>query len=431
MRILAALLVGGSIAASIAGCGTPRGAAEAPGAAPVTDFSPSFGESTLAAEGLDARPFAALTRRLRDDARAPIFSILVSRHGRLVYEAYTSSLGRDHAHYLMSVTKSVLSALVGAAVDRGLLPAPDQPLASVFPPRLFASEEDRARFRALTLAQVLGMSALDSPDPPRDMSPAAVLRHRRFNEAENRARFALTQPLLGEAGTAFQYNDVTPTLASAAISYATHRTALEFGQEVLFGPLGFRNVEWMHQDRSGLDVGGYGLRLRPIDMQKLGNLYLAGGVWNGQQLLSRAWVDRSFTPWNRSHRGGRVDYGWFWWQRDYGPGFVAGVASGWKGQRIAVFRDKALVVTMTACFEPRADEPGLDEKVFEEVVRRYVAPAVVADRDAPSDPVLNAELKGLLDELRRGPLRATASTEWRMIPSIEAKERHHGLDEGI
>jgi CubicO group peptidase (beta-lactamase class C family) len=326
----------------------------------------------------------------------------------------------------MSATKTVLSALVGAAVDRGLLRGPEVSVAEALPPRLFASAEDRERFRRVTLAQVLGMSAFDAPDPPRDKSPAARERYRRFMDAPNRARAALSQPLLSAPGVDFQYNDSTPTLAVAALSYAAHQTALEFGQEVLFGPLGFRNVEWMHQDPSGLELGGYGLRLRPIDMQKLGNLYLANGAWNGRQILSRAWVERSFTPWNRSHPGGRVDYGWFWWRREYGPGWTAHVASGWKGQRIAVFRDQDLVVTTTGCIE---DAP--EHQVFEEIVRRYIVPAVVSSANAPRDPVAEAELATLLEEVRRGPLRGKPDMEWRMVPSIEPKEKHRALDEAL
>jgi CubicO group peptidase (beta-lactamase class C family) len=374
---------------------------------------------------MDTRTLVVLTKRLRDEATAPIFSILISRHKKLVYEAYTSSLGREHAHYMMSATKSVLSALVGAAIDRGLLRGPDQPVSEALPPRLFGSEENRASFRTVTLAHVLGMSVFDASDPPRDKSPPAWERHHRFFDAPNRARVALTRPLLPAVGSEMQYNDSTPTVAAAAVAYAAHETVLEFGEEVLFHPMGFRNVEWMHQDPSGLDLGGYGLRLRPIDMQKFGNLYLANGVWNGKQLLSRDWVERSFKPWNKSRAGGSTDYGWFWWQHEYGPGWMAHLAKGWKGQRIAVFRDQDLVVTTTGCFEPEYDP------IFDEIIRRYVMPAVVADHDAPRDTAAEAELATLLREVQRGPQRGGPTMERRMVPSIEPKEKHRRLDETL
>src|SRR5262249_29775253 len=160
-----------------------------------------------------------------------------------------------------------------------------------------------------------GMAALDAPDPPRDPSAAAQASWLKMWNAPNRAKVALEQKIL-DGG--FQYNDATPTLAAAALQYATGKSALEFAEEALFGPLGFQRYEWMHQDGAGIDNAGYGLRLRPIDMQKLGLLFLDGGAWRGRQLISRAWIERSFAPWNRSKPDRPPDYGWFWWGDDFG-----------------------------------------------------------------------------------------------------------------
>src|ERR1019366_8972852 len=92
--------------------------------------------STPEAQGMSRAPFVQLTRWLRDTP-IPIFSLLVSRHGKLVYELYTSSFDRDDAHYLMSVTKSVVSVLLGIAIDRHLVPGPDATLGDVLPRALF------------------------------------------------------------------------------------------------------------------------------------------------------------------------------------------------------------------------------------------------------------------------------------------------------
>ncbi len=262
-------------------------------------------------EGVDSGTIVTLTEWIRGQ-RIPIFSFLISRNGRLVYELYTTSLTRNHAHYQMSATKSVASALVGIAIDQGLISGPNAPITETLPRQLFASDADVARFRSVTVRHVLGMSALDAPDPPRVTTPEAVARHLRFRSAHNRVKFALEQPLLATPGRAYQYNDVTPALAVGLVQYATGKTALEFAEDRLFGPMGLRNYEWMHQDPSGIDLGGFGLR--PIDMQKFGVLYLNGGVWRGNALISRSWVDRSFSPWNRSRADARdPDYGWFWW----------------------------------------------------------------------------------------------------------------------
>jgi CubicO group peptidase (beta-lactamase class C family) len=378
---------------------------------------PEIETSTLEAQGMNRAPFVQLTRWIRDTP-IPIFSLLVSRHGRLVYELYTSSFDRDDAHYLMSVTKSVVSALLGIAIDRHLVPGPDATLGDVLPHTLFPSDADVTRFRGLTLKQVLGMQGLDAPDPPRDKSPEALARYHRFWTSPSRLRFVLGEPLLGQG---FQYNDSTPTLATGVLEYATGKTVLDFAEETLFGPMGFRNVEWLHQDASGLDNGGYGLRLRPVDMQKLGLLYLHHGSWNGRQLVSADWVTRSFEPWNRSHPdAAQPDYGWFWWAYDFGPGWTAHVANGWKGQRIAVFPDQDIVLTMTACIED-----GSEHALFEELVKKVLIPAVAQGTATP--PKDAGELDALLDEVHKGPSRLGDWIEYRMVPSTAPKAKRRPL----
>ncbi len=258
------------------------------------------------------------------------------------------------------------------------------------------------------------MAAIDAPDPPRDKSPDAVARYGRFWTAKNRATFVLGEPLLAQG---FQYNDSTPTLATAMLQYATGETVFDFAEESLFRPMGFRNVEWMHQDASGVDNGGYGLRVRPIDMQKLGLLYLHHGVWQGQRLISEAWVSRSFQPWNKSRPdSAQPDYGWFWWAYDFGPGWTAHVANGWKGQRIAVIPDQDIVLTMTGCIED-----GSEHALFADLVTKVLIPAVTHGADAT--PEGGDDLAELIDEVRHGPSRVGDWIEYRMVPSVGPKAK--------
>jgi CubicO group peptidase (beta-lactamase class C family) len=361
---------------------------------------------------MDRAPFVRLTRWIRDTP-VPVFSLLVSRHGKVVYELYTSSFDRDAAHYLMSVTKSVLSALVGIAIDRGLLPGPDAPITSLLPRALFPSAADLERFRGVTLKQAMGMAGVDAPDQPRQRTPEDMVRYGRFWSAPNRVAFVLTLPLLPPGG--FQYNDATPMLAGGALQYAAGKSAFDFAEEVLFRPMGFRNAEWMHEDATGIDNAGYGLRLRPIDMQKFGLLYLRRGLWSGRRLLSEAWVARSFEPWQKSRPdASKPDYGWFWWADDFGPTWSAHVARGWKGQRIAVFPEQDIVLTLTGCFED-----GSEQALFEEVVRKVLQPSLSPGGE--SAPAAAGELEALLDEVHHGPPRLSDWIEYRMVPSIAPK----------
>ena len=398
------------------GSGSPVSVQRSPAATAGLSFAPPD------EQGIDARPLIDLATWVRD-SNVPIFSILVSKNGVVVYELYTSSLTREHAHYLMSVTKSFTSALMGAAIARGLVPSTETSVADALPPSVFASDADRARFAAVTIKDVLGMSALDAEVPPHRNLPEDQQREAAFWASPNRAKFAVTQNLLPAPGVDFQYTDITPLVASGIIEYAAHETELELAEQTLFRPMGFRNYEWMHEDAAGVDNGAYGLRLRPVDMQKFGILFLQGGVWKGTRLLPKDWVDRSFTPWIASAPTlTSPNYGWYWWTFDYAPHWRARVADGWKGQRIAVVPEKGVVVTMTGIVE---DQP--EEALFESIVRQYVIPAVdgVAGKPPVPDPSLRAPLAAVLAEVQAGPLRVKPTVEARMIPSIAPKEIHH------
>jgi CubicO group peptidase (beta-lactamase class C family) len=204
-------------------------------------------------------------------------------------------------------------------------------------------------------------------------------------------------------------------LATGLIQYATKKTALEFAEQRLFKPMDFANYEWMHQDPAGVDNGGYGLRLRPVDMQKFGLLYLNRGVWRERRLISERWVETSFTPWNRTAWDlRRPDYGWFWWTIDGGAGWRALMANGWKGQRIAIFPEQKVVLTMTACIEDGSEHP-----VFEQLVA-FVARAVHRN-PAPENPQAQSRLSATLDEIRALPAPSCPGGGPRMIPSVAPK----------
>jgi CubicO group peptidase (beta-lactamase class C family) len=377
----------------------------------------SFGNSDQ--QGVDARELLKLTEWVKT-SKAPVLSILLSRDGQVIYELYTSSLDRASSHYLMSVTKSVTSALIGVALDRHFVKSIDDRISDLLPSSLFGDQATVERFQKISLQDVLGMSALDAPIFPHLDTEAAKVRLTQFVHSKNRVAFALSQEILPDPGTSFQYTDVTPAIAAGVIQYATNESLYDFANQALFEPMGFQNQEWMHEDASGIDNGAYGLRLRPIDMQKFGLLYLNEGCWQGRRLLSREWVKRSFTPWIRSKPDLRwPDYGWYWWHYSWGNGWSAHIAAGWKGQRIAVFPEKNVVLTMTAVVED-----GTEDQLFGKIFS-FVSAAV--DRGISSNEEasgFNSRLKMELEELRTGPTRITESLEARMIPSVRRKETH-------
>ena len=370
-------------------------------------------------EGFDSQKLLELARWLRD-SQVPIYSVLVSHGGKLVLELYTGQVQRDDAHYVMSVSKSVLSAGIGAAVDRGLVGNPDTLSVADLPARLFKDQATRERFRPITLKHVMGMSVLDARTGPHDPSPAGQARLHAFWTARNRVVFALAQPFIDQPGTRFQYNDVNPLIATGILVEATRMAAFDFLDQALFQPMGFRNAEWMHVDASGVDNGGYGLRLRPLDMQKLGILYLRGGRWGSRQLLSKSWVERSFTPWIKTYEGpGEPNYGWYWWTRWFPSGWKALAAEGWKGQVIWIFPAQDVVVTITSYLEKE------EAATLRRVLTDFLIPAVERGRGrkASQDAETRQELAATLAALQREPLRHPPHPEPRMLPSPKAREK--------
>jgi CubicO group peptidase (beta-lactamase class C family) len=262
----------------------------------------------------------------------------------------------------------------------------------------------------------MGMSALDARVPPHLINDETRQRQAEFLRAPNRLKFALTQRLLPQVGVDFQYTDITPYLVGGSVQYATRMSMFDYATRYLFAPMDFRNAEWMHTDAAGINNASYGLRLRPIDMQKFGLLYLNEGCWRNRQLLSRDWVRQSFTPWIKSKQYyPKPDYGWFWWTRSRSGGWNELQANGWKGQRISIFPEKQIVVTMTGVIED-----GSEDGTYERIISGFIIPSI--EMKAVTQSKSTDDLKTALSNVLQTKNALSAPIEDRMIPSSKRKE---------
>lgn len=365
-------------------------------------------------EGFDEGRLLALAEWVRRNPQIPIYSILISRNNHLVFELYTGNINRDCSHYLMSVTKSFLSTLIGIAIDKGFLKGETSTIASSIPASVLSliyNPSSKASISICTLKDIMGMSALNIKDPPRDNSSSAINTQQRFLAAQNRFIFCLNQKFFEPPGSQAVYNDETPVLASGLLSYNSHVSALDFAKDHLFLPLGFKNYEWMHQDPSGICMGGYGLRVRPIDMQKLGILFLNYGMWNGTQIISRSWVEKTMHPYTKLNGSINNNYGYFWWKDTFESNVIFQAAEGWRGQRIAINFDKKLVVTMTGCIMSN------EEAVFSTILNQFVLPSIESTNPSSCSDQIQKVLRDIMNQPPR------YSWEPRMTPSIGLKEK--------
>jgi len=292
---------------------------------------------------------------------ANVHAVLVARSGKLVFERYFKGsdeipgyiYGRrvenvtfdaNTLHDMKSVSKSVASLVLGIVIDRGLVGSINDPILSFFPELSDLRSPERERIRLLdVLTMSMGLKWVEATPATGDFNNDEA----RMNMAWDPYRYVLGLPVTAPAGQEFFYNTGALRLVSAIIRRATGRPLDEFARAALFEPIGIAGVEW-NRIRGETDAGG-GLRLRPRDMAKIGQLVLAGGRWNDRQIVSKGWIDASTTQKTKATDG--QSYGYLWWlgRSSYNGGEVHWVgALGRGGQSIRIVPELDLVVVVTA-----------------------------------------------------------------------------------
>jgi CubicO group peptidase (beta-lactamase class C family) len=340
-------------AAALAGCG------DAPVAPPLeTPHSPvqradGWSVGTLADHGIDPDRIGLLQREITHGDLEEIHTLLIARHGTIVYEGYFQPyVGIDSLHVLNSATKSVAATLVGIATRQGLIGSYDQSIADFFPNHAGLFDAD-PRKRDIRLSHVLTMTAGLEWDEGRH--PSELDTHsRRVLEAVDPVRYVFERPVVAEPGTTFLYSDGLSNLLVAIVRDASDLPADTFAARELFEPLGITRFDWLHM-ASGLTIGSYGLRLTARDLAKIGQLYLQRGQWDGQQIPQETWVDAAVRPWTKSYQA-MTWYGFQWWLnglQDEAGGIARRndiwVASGYGGQKLFVIPSLELVVVFFGC----------------------------------------------------------------------------------
>jgi CubicO group peptidase (beta-lactamase class C family) len=291
---------------------------------------------------------------------ANIHAVLVVRGGKLVFERYFSgsdevpgrffgprvenvTFDADTFHNLKSASKSVASLAVGIAIDRELIRGVDEPVFNFFPELsdLRSPEKDRIRLSHV-LTMSMGLKWVEATPATGDDNDEV-----RMHGAPDPARYVLGLPVTAPAGQEFFYNTGALTLLSAIMRKATGRPLDEFARANLFDPLGVTGVEW-GRVKGDTDAGG-GLRLRPRDMVKIGQLVLAGGQWKGRQIVPKPWIDTSTA--SKLKATDSQSYGYLWWlgrTRSNGRLVEWIGALGRGGQSIRIVPELDLVVAVTA-----------------------------------------------------------------------------------
>jgi CubicO group peptidase (beta-lactamase class C family) len=294
-------------------------------AAPTLPASPD--QSQAAALLADAAAAATELDRIR--------SLLVSWRGSLVLERYYNGARAATPANIKSAAKSVISAVVGIAIDRKAIASVHQPIADYFP-SLNGPRVD-PRKRAITIEDLLTMrSGLES---------TSNRYYGAWVQSANWVQYALDRPLLAAPGTAMDYSTGSSHLLSAILTKATGKSTWQYSQETLAKPLGFALAQWP-RDPQGIYFGGNDMLMTPRQMAAFGELYLKKGAVGGQQIVPASWVEESFVPRTRS-RWSDQTYGYGWWAREL-AGQDVRFAWGFGGQYIFIVPALDLVVVTTS-----------------------------------------------------------------------------------
>lgn len=312
--------------------------------------------------GAPADPDSATLASVSEQARSisTLRSLLVYQKDTPLMERYYRGMSAGRTMNLKSASKSVLSLLIGIAVDRGVIGSVRDSIRHYLP-EYFEDIEDE-RKRSITVKDLLTMRA--------GLETTSFHNYGRWVVSDDWVEFALEQPMEDKPGGDMVYSTGSSHLLSVILSKASGMSTRSFAMEHLFGPLGIRPGGW-DRDPQGYYMGGNNMALRPSDMMKIGRMVLDGGVWEGERIVSRGWLENSFQTYTRSNYN-PYDYGYMWWKRPV-AGYPVRFAWGYGGQYIFMIPDLDAVVVITSSLSGATQDRRYRRPVFE-LLRNAIIP---------------------------------------------------------
>ncbi len=281
-------------------------------------------------EGISSLLVADFLEKMRSDRTLKMHGITIARNGRILCEAAFGSQRIDIWKHAFSASKSVVSLAIGILIDDGVL-ALDERIVAIFKDE--ANPVARLKLKELCVEDLLTMRS-------------TVL----FAEADSMTdadwvRAFLSSPTKGEIGETFRYNSLNTYMLSAIVTKKTGKTLSEFLKERLFEPLGIRDFFWETCPK-GIDIGGWGLYIRPEDFVKIATLVVNHGEYNGKRIVSEEYMSlATMKHVDIDWESDRFDYGYQIW---VGKDSKTYLFNGMLGQNVLCFKDSGVVIVSNA-----------------------------------------------------------------------------------
>lgn len=270
------------------------------------------------------------------ESLTPLQTVLVGLNGDIVAQRGYRGYSESEPTNIKSASKSIVSALVGIAIDRGLIESVDQPVAELLPGDLPNNPDPR--LDEITIGNLLSMQA--------GLAPTSGSTYGRWVESPNWVRFVLSQPFEDEPGGAMLYSTGSTHLLSAILTEVGVRSTLALARDWLSPLDGFSIAGW-DEDPQGIYLGGNQMAMTPLSLFSFGELYQNGGLASsGERIISEEWIEQSWEPRTNSRHGGE-DYGYGWFLREL-AGEPVRYGWGYGGQMLYIVPTLDLTVVMTS-----------------------------------------------------------------------------------
>jgi CubicO group peptidase (beta-lactamase class C family) len=341
-----------------------------------TFLSQSDGDSTGAPslhvamehqEVLDSKAHISNDSLLSAVAGIPqISGFIVYQHDEIQVEQYWRGNNRNRHQNIKSASKSIISTLVGLAIEQGHIESIDDPIEKYLP-KYFEGLQP-AEKRKITVRHLLTMSS--------GLESTSFGNYGRWVVSSDWVRAALAGNLLSEPGTQMRYSTGDTHILSAVITAATGVSTREYAERELFRKLGVRIGGW-DRDPQGIYFGGNNMSMNPAGLLAYGRLHLEEGFINGEQLVSKEWIlqtmSRRYNAISYNSRG--HNYGYLWWNNTFG-GHEAWFAWGYGGQYVFVMPSLDAIVVITG--NPDTRRRGVNNVIYQ-VMDEAIVPYLAAN----------------------------------------------------
>ena len=354
----------------------------------VKDFSAASPESV----GVDSKPLIELSKYIRDK-KLDVYSFLVVKDGKLIFERYGNKLTRNANYESYSMTKVVAALIAGKLVEEGKLTLDTKvaPILAKFRPDLAKYFTDPNDKQSIEFGHLMNNSAGLAYDDP-------ATGDKIYYDAPDYMALAATAHSVVVPGKEFDYNDINPIYVAGVIEYLANNNLEKMAADDIFKPMSMENAVWARADTKGLVSTGWGIRMRAMDYAKIGQLILQDGNWNGKQLFKSNWVNEMITP-------GLTDKDFSngsWWLGDFIKSEPEYSSDGFKGQFITVLPKSKAVIVMTGTMNI---DGGLRDGVYRlqyinmlnDYVMKALHPRNPAKASSEATDALNVEIKAAFE----------------------------------